>query len=89
MLFGKMTGTPFLNGGIDPTRFQMHVQVKRQLMDRLSLILSEKEITPLASYLSAVVLASIDEVLQPVEPRWDGTRTLPQPTSSTYRLSYA
>ena len=67
MLFGKRTRTAFLHGGIDPTRFQMHVQVKRQLMDRLSLILSEKEITPLASYLSAVVLASIDEVLQPVE----------------------
>merc|ERR1712118_45737 len=44
------------------TRLGAKEQVKRQLMDRLSLILSEKEITPLAAYLSGVVLASIDEV---------------------------
>ena len=49
------------------TRLGAKEQVKRQLMDRLSLVLSEKEITPLAAYLSGVVLASIDEVLQPVE----------------------
>ena len=43
------------------TRLGAKQQVKRQLMDRLAKTLEEKVVNAMATYLSGVVLASIDQ----------------------------